>query len=104
VLTHRRGLVINMNGYCPCIDGAHMNLLVSCCGRAWSAYCKRLLTAKMIKLRVDSLDIIGPPAQAVKILVDILHDLFNIASNSVSRERASNSHLAVQMRLILDDI
>lgn len=58
----------------------------------------------MIKLRVYSLYIIGAPAQAVEILVDILHDLFNIASNSVSREGAPNSHLAVQMRLILHDI
>jgi hypothetical protein len=58
----------------------------------------------VIKFRVDSLDIIRAPAQAIDILVYILHDLFNVASYSVSREGAPNSHLAVQLRLMLDGI
>ena len=93
-----------MNRDCTCIDGAHLNLLVSSGGRAWSTDCEGLLPAQVVKFRIDCLDIIGAPAQAIEILVYVLHDLFNVASYSVCRERAPNSHLAMQLRLMLDGI
>ena len=104
MLTHCRGLIVDMNGDCTCIDSAHLNLLVSSCGRPWSADCEGLLPTQVVKFRVDCLDIIRAPAQAIEILVDILHDLFNVASYSVCREGAPNSYLAVQLRLMLDGI